>query len=65
MEITDAVQYCIDAGTKFHVHTFDDGVLDLSSREDISSVVGKLGKMKVTYRLQVDYSLPVLECNLL
>jgi dTDP-glucose pyrophosphorylase len=44
-ELTAAVQFAIDnLGEKFRVETYNGGVLDLSSREDIEKVIKKLAQ---------------------
>ena len=48
LELQDAVQYAIDRmGVQFRVLTFQDGVLDLSSRGDIASVAERLRGVEV------------------
>jgi glucose-1-phosphate thymidylyltransferase len=43
LELPDAVQFARDRlGVRFHVLTFQDGVLDLSTRGDIASVATRL-----------------------
>ncbi|MGO1384392.1 MAG: nucleotidyltransferase family protein [Arachnia sp.] len=46
-EITDAVRAAIDAGDPYQVVRADVGVLDMSSRGDISSVMAALGDVEV------------------
>ena len=48
LEITDAVQYCIEElGTQFRVVPSQTAVLDLSRREDIPSVADRLAAVEV------------------